>query len=207
LLASIISVTQNLGYPLLVLIVGAESLGVPLPGETALIFGGLAAASGRLSIVLVIVLAALAAIVGDNIGFQIGRRGGRALLERPGRFYEERQRVLALGDPFFERHGSKAVFFGRWITGLRVWASWLAGASTMRWRVFMFWNALGGIMWATSVSLAAYYGGKGVERAFSRIGTYGAGVAIVLAVIAGVLYWRHRRGRRTDGAADESAAN
>jgi membrane protein DedA with SNARE-associated domain len=144
-LASILSLTQHLGYPLLVAVVGAESMGVPLPGETALILGGLAASEGRLSIVLVIVLGAAAAIVGDNIGFQIGRRGGRVLLERPGRFYEERQRVLAVGDPFFERHGPKAVFLGRWIAGLRVWASWLAGASVMSWRSFLLWNALGGI--------------------------------------------------------------
>jgi membrane protein DedA with SNARE-associated domain len=193
-LASFLSVTQNLGYPLLVAVVGAESLGVPLPGETAVIFAGLAAGAGRLDIVLVIVLAAAAAIVGDNIGFVIGRRGGRALLERPGRFYEERQRVLAIGDPFFERHGPKAVFFGRWITGLRVWASWLAGASTMRWRSFLFWNALGGVMWATSVALAAYYGGKGVEHALSYIGLYGVIVAAVLAAIGLAIYWRRRRG-------------
>ena len=125
---------ENADYPVLMLVVAIEALGVPLPGETAVIFAGLAASSGRLSIVLVIVCASAAAIIGDNIGFQIGRRGGRTLLERPGRFYDERQRVLAVGDPFFERHGPKAVFFGRWIAGLRVWASWLAGASSMRWR-------------------------------------------------------------------------
>ncbi len=197
-LASILSVTQNLGYPVLMLVVAMEALGVPLPGETAVIFAGIAASSGRLSIVLVIVLASVAAIVGDNIGFQIGRRGGRALLERPGRFYEERQRVIALGDPFFERHGPKAVFLGRWITGLRVWTSWLAGASDMPWRSFLLWNALGGIGWATSVSLAAYYGGKGVEHVLSQVGVYGLIVGGALAAIAGVLYWRHRRSRRPD---------
>jgi membrane protein DedA with SNARE-associated domain len=85
-LASFLSVTQNLGYPALAVFVGVEALGVPVPGETAVIFAGLAAASGRLSIVAVIVVAAAGAIVGDNIGFVIGRRGGRALLERPGRF-------------------------------------------------------------------------------------------------------------------------
>jgi membrane protein DedA with SNARE-associated domain len=195
-LASILSVTQHLGYPLLILIVGIESMGVPVPGETALIFGGLAASQGRLSIVLVIVFGALAAIVGDNVGFQIGRRGGRSLLERPGRFYEERQRVIAIGDPFFERHGPKAVFLGRWLAGLRVWASWLAGASSMRWRTFLVWNALGGIAWATSVSLAAYYGGKSVEHLFTKIGTYGAIAAVVLVVVAIVVIWRRRVARR-----------
>ncbi|HEY5046083.1 MAG TPA: DedA family protein, partial [Solirubrobacteraceae bacterium] len=119
MLASIFSVATNLGYPALAVFVGVESLGVPIPGETAVIFAGLAAATGRLSIVLVIVIASVAAIVGDNIGFAIGRRGGRKLLERPGRFEAERHRVLEIGDPFFERHGAKAVFLGRWITGLR----------------------------------------------------------------------------------------
>jgi undecaprenyl-diphosphatase len=196
-LASFLSVTQNLGYPLLVAVVAAESLGVPLPGETAVIFAGIAASSGRLSIVLVIVLAAAAAIVGDNIGFQIGRRGGRRLLERPGRFYEERRRVIAIGDPFFERHGPKAVFLGRWITGLRVWASWLAGASAMSWRSFLLWNALGGIGWATSVALAAYFGGKAVENVISDIGLYALIAAAALVALAGLLYWRHRVARRT----------
>jgi membrane protein DedA with SNARE-associated domain len=151
-------------------VVAVEALGVPVPGETALILGGLAASQGRLSIVACDRRRRAAAIVGDNIGFQIGRRGGRALLERPGRFYEERQRVIAIGDPFFERHGPKAVFLGRWITGLRVWASWLAGASDMRWPTFLVWNALGGTAWAASVSLAAYYGGKSVEHDTGTVG-------------------------------------
>jgi membrane protein DedA with SNARE-associated domain len=194
-LASILNLTTQLGYPLLGVAVGVEALGIPVPGETAVIFGGLAANSHRLSIVLVIVVASAGAIIGDNIGFVIGRRGGRALLERPGRFYAERQRVLAMGDPFFERHGAKAVFFGRWIAGLRVWASWLAGASSMRWPTFVVWNAAGGIAWATSVALAAYFGGKTVESIFSKIGLYGIIVAgaLILLVGAWLLRRRHRR--------------
>ncbi|HUB76332.1 MAG TPA: DedA family protein [Solirubrobacteraceae bacterium] len=200
ILASFLSVTQNLGYPVLAAVVAAEALGVPLPGETAVILAGVAASQHRLNIVLVIAIASAAAIIGDNIGFQIGRRGGRALLERPGRFYEERQRVLAIGDPFFEKHGSKAVFFGRWIAGLRVWASWLAGASAMRWRTFLLWNALGGIGWATSVSLAAFYGGKGVERVLSRIGLYGLLAAGVIVIVLAVLVVGHRRRRKRSAA-------
>jgi membrane-associated protein len=104
--------------------------------------------------------------------------------------------VLEIGDPFFARHGPKAVFLGRWITGLRVWTSWLAGASEMRWRTFLVWNALGGIAWATSVALAAYYGGNGVKSVFSKIGLYGgiaAGVLVVLAV--GYVWWRLKKRR------------
>jgi undecaprenyl-diphosphatase len=195
-LASFLSVTTNLGLPVIGLVVAIEALGVPLPGETAVILGGLAANQGRLSIVAVIVVAAAAAIVGDNIGFMIGRRGGRALLERPGRFFEERQRMLAIGDPFFERHGPKAVFLGRWITGLRVWTSWLAGASDMRWPTFLVWNALGGTAWAVSVALAAYYGGKSVETVFSKVGLYG-GIAAGVLIVIGVAYvWRRRRRAR-----------
>ena len=196
MLASFLSVTTNLGLPVIGLVVAIEALGVPLPGETAVILGGLAANQGRLSIVAVIVVAAAAAIVGDNIGFMIGRRGGRALLERPGRFYEERQRMLAVADPFFERHGPKAVFLGRWITGLRVWTSWLAGASDMRWPTFLVWNALGGTAWAISVALAAYYGGKSVETVFSKVGLYG-GIAAGVLIVIGVAYvWRRRRRAR-----------
>jgi membrane protein DedA with SNARE-associated domain len=202
-LASIFSVAQNLGLPLLGVFVGIEALGVPVPGETALILAGLSASQHRLNIVAVILVAAAAAIIGDNIGFVIGRHGGRRLLERPGRFYEERQRMLAIGDPFFARHGPKAVFLGRWIAGLRVWTSWLAGASEMRWPTFLLWNALGGSAWATSVGLAAYYGGTGVKQVFSSIGLYGGIAAVALIVLAlGYVWWRLKR--RRDKAAPPS---
>jgi membrane protein DedA with SNARE-associated domain len=197
-LASFLSVTQNLGLPVLGLLVGIEALGIPLPGETAVILAGLAANQGRLSIVAVIVVAAGGAIIGDNIGFVIGRKGGRALLERPGRFAAERRRMLEIGDPFFERHGPKAVFLGRWITGLRVWTSWLAGASDMRWPTFLMWNALGGTAWASSVALAAYFGGKSVEKVFSKVGLYG-GIAAVALILLAVAYVRWRMKNRRDG--------
>ena len=196
MLASIFSVPQNLGLPVLGVFVGIEALGVPVPGETAVILGGFAAASGRFSIVAVIIVASAGAIIGDNIGFVIGRRGGRAVLSRPGRFAEERRRVLEVGDPFFERHGGKAVFLGRWIAGLRIWASWLAGASSMRWPTFLVWNALGGIAWATSVALAAYYGGNGAKHVFSQIGIYG--IPVAAAVFAVFVWWWWRRRRRRD---------
>jgi membrane protein DedA with SNARE-associated domain len=129
--ASILSVAHNLGYPTLVLLVMLESSGVPLPGETALITAAVLASQHRLQIELVIALAAAAAIAGDNAGYLIGRKGGRWRLLRPGPFARHRARVLEVGEPFFARHGSKAVFLGRWILGLRTWASWLAGASHM----------------------------------------------------------------------------
>jgi membrane-associated protein len=198
-LASIINVASNIGYPVLILLVMAESGGVPVPGETSLITGAVLAASGKLQIELVIAFAAGAAIVGDNIGYLIGRKGGRWLLQRPGRFQRQRREVLEIGEPFFARHGPKAVLFGRWILGLRTWASWLAGATRMPWRSFLLWNALGGISWATTVGLLAYYLGHSITNAVSAFGIYG----LIGAVLAGggflLLHRLHRRQRRSPG--------
>jgi membrane protein DedA with SNARE-associated domain len=205
MLASLVNVKHLVevsGYPLLFVIVMAESGGVPIPGETALIAAAVLASQGKLQIELVIPLAAAAAIVGDNIGYQIGRRGGRWLLERPGRFHRQRLEVLATGEPFFERQGPKAVFFGRFILGLRIWASWLAGTTRMRWRSFFLWNALGGISWASTIGLLAYFLGHSASNAIEGFGIYGL-VAVLLA-IAGALFMHHRR-RRHAGPRDPEA--
>jgi membrane protein DedA with SNARE-associated domain len=196
MLASLIDVSHLVevsGYPLLIALVMAESGGVPLPGETALIVGAALAAGGQLQIEFVIAAAAGAAIVGDNIGYVIGRRGGRWLLQRPGPFHRHRLQVLEMGEPFFERHGPKAVFFGRFVLGLRTWASWLAGANHMRWRTFFLWNALGGICWATGIGLLAYFLGRSAGNLVTTFGIYGL-VAVAVAAI-GVFVW-HRRNRR-----------
>jgi membrane protein DedA with SNARE-associated domain len=201
MLAAILDVNQlvkTAGYPLLFVLVMSESGGVPIPGETALIAAAVLASQGKLQIELVIAIAAAAAIVGDNIGYLIGRKGGRWLLERPGAFYRQRQEVLRVGEPFFERHGPKAVFFGRFLLGLRIWASWLAGATRMHWRSFALWNALGGITWATAVGLIAYLLGSSAGNALEAFGIYGL-VAVVIAIVAAlVLHRRHAsRGPRT----------
>lgn len=196
MLAAIVNVShlvETFGYPLLFLAVMAESSGVPIPGETALITASVLASAGKLQIELVIPIAAAGAIVGDNIGYLIGRKGGRWMLERPGRFHRQRLQVLAMGEPFFEKHGPKAVFFGRFLLGLRLWASWLAGATRMRWRSFMLWNALGGICWATGIGLLAYFLGNAAGNAIETFGIYGL-VAVLIA--AGGAYLAHRRHRR-----------
>ena len=207
MLASLIDVghlVEVWGYPILFLLVMAESGGVPLPGETALIVGAVLASQGKLQIELVIALAALAAIVGDNIGYLIGRKGGRWLLERPGPFYRQRRAVLEMGEPFFERHGPKAVFFGRFILGLRTWASWLAGATRMRWRTFLLWNALGGICWATAIGLIAYFLGSVREQRdhdVRHLRPRGGRARARRRVRAAL---RHRRRQRIEQAAEES---
>jgi membrane protein DedA with SNARE-associated domain len=196
MLAAILNVEHLVkvsGYPLLFALVMSESSGVPIPGETALIAAGVLASKGTLQIEVVIAIAAAGAIVGDNIGYLIGRKGGRWLLERPGRFSTQRLQVLATGEPFFERHGPKAVFFGRFVLGLRVWASWLAGATNMPWHKFVLWNALGGICWAVLVGTIAYILGSSAGNALEAFGLWGL-VAFLIAVV-GVIGW-HRRNRR-----------
>jgi membrane protein DedA with SNARE-associated domain len=195
MLAAIIDVkhlVQVFGYPLLFLIVMSESGGLPVPGETGLITAAVLASQGKLKIELVIALAAAWAIVGDNIGYLIGRKGGRWLLERPGPFHKQRLQVLAIGQPFFDRHGSKAVFFGRFVLGLRVWASWLAGATHMHWRSFVLWNALGGIVWASAIGLIAYFLGHSAGNAIEAFGLFGLAAVLIAAVSGFIVHRRHR---------------
>ena len=205
MLAFIINVEHlvvTAGYPLLFVIVMSESSGVPVPGETALISGAVLASQGKLQIELVIALAVAGAIVGDNIGYLIGRKGGRWLLERPGAFSRQRAEVLNVGEPFFERHGPKAVFFGRFVLGLRVWASWLAGATRMHWRSFVIWNALVGLSWACAIGLIAYYLGHSASNAIEAFGLYGL-AAVLFAIVTGVI--AHRRHRKRVRAGDTEA--
>ena len=171
-----------------------ESSGVPVPGETALITGAVLASRGKLQIELVIALAAAGAIVGDNIGYR-DRPQGRALAARAARalLTASAMQVLETGEPFFERHGPKAVFFGRFVLGLRVWASWLAGATRMHWRSFVLWNACGGICWATAIGLLAYFLGHSAGNVIETFGLYG-----LAAAAAGD---RRRRSSRTAATA------
>ncbi len=187
-LISLSKVPRWLAYVILFLVVGAESSGVPLPGETSLVAGGVLASKGHLSIYLVIVAAAAGAIAGDNVGYVIGRRGGFWLMSRGG---PRRQALLERGEKFFARHGAKTVFFGRWLPGLRITAAWLAGINRMEWRRFAFWNAAGGISWAISVGLAAYLLGQAAASAFRTFGLVGA--TIVVLALAGLLIWRRIR--------------
>jgi membrane-associated protein len=205
MLAAIVNVSHLIevaGYPLLFLVVMSEAGGVPVPGETALITAAVLASQGKLQIEIVIAVAAVAAIVGDNLGYLIGRKGGRWLLERPGAFHRQRLEVLRVGEPFFRLHGPKAVFFGRFVLGLRVWASWLAGATRMHWRSFVLWNALGGIAWATTIGLIGYFLGHSAGNLIETFGLYGL-AAVLLAIVSGlILHRRHRRSHPAEERAD-----
>jgi membrane protein DedA with SNARE-associated domain len=189
---------------LLFAVVAAESMGVPLPGETAIVAASILSTPKHhhFSIVWVIVVAASAAIIGDNIGYWIGRRGGRALLERWEPLARYSRRMLPPAERFFERHGAKAVFLGRFVSVLRVTAAWLAGISHMSWWRFFFWNATGGILWATLVGVIAYEFGSAAADAISRYGLF-AGIGIVVLVLLGLVglkLWRDRLLESTEAA-------
>jgi membrane protein DedA with SNARE-associated domain len=175
------------GLPLLFVVVMLESFGIPLPGETALIAFGVLASQGHYGIASVIAVTAVAAIVGDNLGYWlIGRLGGRKLFERWGWLRRYSERVLPAAERIMDRHGGKTVFFGRFVAILRFTAAWLAGLGRMKWWRFLFWNALGGIVWATSVGLVAYYSGHAAANAIQQYGIYAAiGIVVVVVLLAG----------------------
>ena len=185
---------QSWALALLFLLIAVESAGVPLPGETALVASGVLASQSKLDIVTVIVVAAAAAIVGDNAGYWLGRKGGRRLLERWSLVSRHAARVLPRAERIFARHGGKTVFFGRFIAILRITAAWMAGISHMAWWRFLAFNAAGGILWATLVGLVAYYSGEAAASAIQTYGLYAAG-AIAFATVAALLglrWWERR---------------
>jgi membrane protein DedA with SNARE-associated domain len=193
-LAALIDIPPNVGYAAVFALIAIETMGIPVPGETALVAAALLAHEGQMDIVTLVLIASAAAIVGDNIGFAIGRKGGRRLLLRPGPFHAQRVRVIEVGEPFFAKHGPKAVFLGRWVSGLRIASAWLAGINGMSWPVFLVWNALGGIVWATAVGLGVYLLGHVAEDVLTIVGPVAGGV-IVVGVVA-VMVVRHRRAAR-----------
>jgi membrane protein DedA with SNARE-associated domain len=160
-----------------------ESFGLPVPGETALIACSVLASQGSLSIVWVIVVGVAAAIIGDNLGYWAARKGGRPLLERHRLTRDYAEKYLPKGERFFARHGGKAVFIGRFVAVLRVTSAWIAGISHMHWWRFLGWNAAGGIVWATGVSLISYYLGDAAAQAIGRYGLFAAGGAVLLTAL------------------------
>jgi membrane protein DedA with SNARE-associated domain len=184
-----------------------ESFGLPLPGETALIACGVLASQGALSIVWVIVVASLAAVIGDNLGYWAARTGGRKLLDRYRFTRRYATEYLPRGERFFARHGGKAVFFGRFVAVLRVTAAWTAGLSRMDWWRFLGWNAAGGLVWATMVGLVAYYLGDAAAKAMGRYGLLAAGGVILFAALGYFVVRRVERRVMSDETAETTATD
>lgn len=203
----------TLGYPAVALFIMIESSGIPFPGETMLLLASFyAAVDHQLRIPLVIVCASLGAIIGDNLGYTIGRTGGYALVRRFGRYVFLKEEHLQRAERFFQRHGDKTVFFGRFIAVLRAWAAFLAGVNRMRWPAFLVYNAAGGVLWAIIYGCLGFFAGRvfhdnfgAVERLAGTISWVGAGL-IVAAVILVYILLRVRRRRQTRAAAEPGPA-
>lgn len=181
----LIAIPSRLGYLAVGALVFGESMGLPLPGETALIAATGGAA--RLSLPLVICVAALAAITGDTMGYWLGRRGGRSILLHRGPGAAHRRRAVERTDAFFARRGTLAVFAARWIPGVRVVAAVLAGAARMPYRRFLVANAAGGILWAATIASLARLAGPSGSLVMAGAGLGFGGLVTVIT------WWRDRR--------------
>jgi membrane protein DedA with SNARE-associated domain len=191
------------GYLALFALVGAESLGIPLPGETALVIAGAYAGhTHRLNPWLIFLVASAAAIIGDNIGYWLGDKGGYQLARRYGPKVRFDERKLKIARYLFGTYGGKVVFFGRFVSVLRTYAAFLAGTNRMRWRRFLPANAAGGIIWAAVYTLASYLAGDALQRASGWINLV-LGAVAVLAVVAVLLLLRHQMAKL--GARAEAA--
>lgn len=191
------------GYMAVLVFVSIESIGIPFPGETMLLVAAIyAGTTHQLFIPFVIVAAAAGAIIGDNIGFFIGREGGYRLLRRYGRYIGISERRLKLGLYLFKKHGGAVVFFGRFVAVLRALAAFLAGTNCMRWPRFLVFNALGGIVWATIYGMGGYLLGKNIQRFTGPLGTAFI-ILAVIGIIASLIFVHFNEQRLEDAAEKE----
>ncbi len=191
-----------LAYLVVGLVIGIESMGVPLPGETTLIAAALLASQGDLNLVIVIAAAAAGAIIGDSIGYFIGRKAGRGLFERLGRrfkhFSEDR---IVKAEKYFHKYGVWTVFFGRFVALLRIFAGPMAGMLRMPYPQFLAANAAGGIAWSTTIGIVAFNIGDNADRIFGQVSVW-ALVAVAVAVVGAYVIIKLRR-RRSEQTSDE----
>jgi len=188
------------GYWAVLIFVAIESTGIPFPGETMLLIAAIyAGTTHHLAIPFVIVAAAVGAILGDNLGFWVGREGGYRLLRRYGHYIRLEEHRLKLGQYLFRQHGGKVVFFGRFVAVLRAWAAFLAGTNRMPWPRFLAFNAAGGIVWATLYGLGGYALGDNVHRLTGPVGLVAVALG-ALAIVAAIVYLRRNEARLQEEA-------
>lgn len=190
---SLETIILSVGYPLVFLFIMGESMGIPMPGETTVLIAAGAAGAGKgFNIWLVFLFASAGAIVGDTIGYWIGRRGGRNLLLRLGKKRWVKEEHLEKAEKFFAKHGGKAVFFGRSVSYLRALTALMAGISHMHYPRFLFYNALGGLVWAGVVSFVGYKFGQHLDLVENAIKNFGRGLLIAV-LLAALLFYIARR--------------
>lgn len=183
------------GYWTLAITLLLENAGIPVPGETVLLFASfLAHEHEELSLALIIVVATLACTAGDNLGYWIGRYGGRRLLERHQRFFHISDRTLARGEKLFQQYGVVTILFARFVFGMRVIAGPLAGVLSMSWRKFALYNFLGAACWVTTIASAGYLAGRHWDRLMQVVARVN-GVVIVAAALLVLCLGRYRRRR------------
>ncbi len=186
---------DRFGYLGIAGVVFVESFGIPAPGETVIIAGAAYAGRGHLDIVVVAVVAFLAAVAGDSLGYLIGRRGGRRLVHRFGRYVRLTPERLERLEGFMTRHGARIVVVARFVEGLRQFNGIVAGMGRMRFPHFLTWNALGAALWVGLWSTAAYLAGDHIEEIASALSRYVVVVAVVAVAVGLLIYLRRRRHR------------
>jgi membrane protein DedA with SNARE-associated domain len=197
-LETITGLLSRWGYWIVFVGVMLENAGVPIPGETILLAAGFFASRGNLSVALIAAVAACGAILGDNLGYWIGRKLGRSLVIKYGKYVWLTEQRFADMERFFDRHGAKTVGVARFITGFRVFTALFAGASHMVWRRFLFFNAIGGLVWAAVITLVGYFFGH--SWSLMERWVKGGGLILAGAVVLGWLVFRitrRYRGRHT----------
>jgi membrane protein DedA with SNARE-associated domain len=206
-LNSLASPLEHFGLWAILALVLLEDFGIPVPGETVLIAGAVFAGSGQLNIVAVGVVGFVAAVVGDNIGYAIGRFGGRALVERWGKYVFITAERLDKAEAFFKRHGGKIITIARFIEGLRQANGIIAGITDMHWLRFVAFNALGAALWVGTWVSIGYFAGQHITTIYNAITRYSlyAAIAAVVLIAAWLLY-RLRKHRRSLADAVQRAA-
>ena len=190
------------GYWTLIVILLLENAGIPVPGETALLFVSFLAWSEReLQLGYIILVGIAACTLGDNLGYAIGYRGGRQLLDRYQRFFHIRERTIARGERLFERYGSVTIFFARFVFGMRIIAGPLAGVLRMPWKKFFLFNFLGASVWVSVISLAGYFFGSQWDRLIHWMKRFNIAIAVVAVLVLALAWWRRRK--RTDASEED----
>jgi membrane protein DedA with SNARE-associated domain len=197
---------QHHGYLTVATALLLENAGVPVPGETILLFASFLASRRHMDLGAVIVVATVACTLGDNLGYAIGAYGGRPLLERWKGFFHIKDAHIRRGEGLFERFGPATIFFARFIFGMRVVAGPLAGVLRMPWRAFALFNFLGAVTWVTVIALVGYLSGRHWHTLVHFMSRMNAVIIAMLAAGALFLWWRHRRSRRDEGVECERAA-